>query len=72
MTQQDVPGDSSSADPPAESAPLEYQAPAPDRPAPQATPWFGYIGLGIALVSMLLGIAAVIFAIFWFVGWTRS
>lgn len=36
---------------------------------PQATepaPWFGFIGLGIALVAMLLGIAGVVWAVWYF------
>jgi hypothetical protein len=69
VTQQDASGDST----PAEitgSQPPEHQTP-PSQRAPEGAPWFGYIGLGIALVSMLLGIAAIVFAVFWFIGWTR-
>lgn len=72
MTQQDGSGGSRPADV-ADGSPLEYQTPSPaNQSAPEGTPWFGYIGVGIALVSMLLGIAAVVFAVFWFIGWTRS
>lgn len=72
MTQQDGSGDSSQPDATG-SPPLEYQSPqTTDAPAPQGAPWFGYIGLGIALVSLLIGIAGVVFAVFWFIGWTRS
>lgn len=70
VTQQDASGDSTPAEV-TSSQPLEHQTRA-SRPAPEGAPWFGYIGLGIALVSMLLGVAAVVFAVFWFIGWTRK
>jgi hypothetical protein len=60
----------------------------PDEPAPQVTeyakgdvlapewgeapPWFGYIGVMIAIVSMLLGIAAMVWFGFWVAQWLKS
>jgi hypothetical protein len=34
--------------------------------------WFGYIGVGIALASMLLGIAGIVLAVRYFIGWFGS
>jgi hypothetical protein len=57
---------------------IEYQSAAPFAPADgegdrdNTSPWFGYIGLGIALVAMLIGLAGVVAAIFLFIGWTQG
>lgn len=74
MTQQDAPSDPPSSEVPAETQPpLEYRSPAPQSSAPSDSPtWFGYIGLAIAMFSLLIGVLGMIFAIVWFIGWTRS
>lgn len=73
MTQQDASSDPPSDDVPAESQPLEYRSPPQQASAPSDSPtWFGYIGLGIAMFSLLLGVLGMIFAILWFIRWTRS
>lgn len=73
MTQHDAPNDPPSVEAPAEAQPLEYRSPGPHSSVPSDSPtWFGYIGLGIALFSLLIGVAGIVFAIVWFIGWTRS
>jgi hypothetical protein len=56
---------------------IEQPAALPASPDPQAqiddsAPWFGYIGMGIALVAMLLGLAGVVAAVLLFIGWTQG
>jgi hypothetical protein len=34
--------------------------------AAEPAPWFGFIGLGIALVAMLLGIGGMVWAVWYF------
>ncbi|HSZ54832.1 MAG TPA: hypothetical protein VK797_04180 [Tepidisphaeraceae bacterium] len=55
---------------------LEFQSPAAPAesadPRDTSSPWFGYIGIGIALVAMLIGLAGVVVAIFVFIGWTQG
>ena len=36
-----------------------------------SNPWFGYIGLGIILVSMVVGLIGVVLAVFFFIRWTQ-
>lgn len=38
----------------------------------EAPSWFGYIGVGIAIAAMLLGIAAMVFAVRYLAGWVGS
>lgn len=55
---------------------LEYRSP----PAPaesdarhdNSAPWFGYIGFGIALIAMLIGLVGVVAAVFYFISWTQG
>lgn len=52
---------------------LEYRTPDaedPDIAAP--APLFGYIGVGIAMVAMLLGVAGMIIGVVWFIGWLNA
>jgi hypothetical protein len=42
------------------------------RPLDNSSPWFGYIGIGIALVSMLLGLVGVVAAVIYFISWTQG
>jgi hypothetical protein len=73
VTQQDSPSDAAPDQVPAEPQPLEYRSPLPQASAPPDPPtWFGYIGLGIAIFSLLIGVAGMVFAVIWFIGWTRS
>ena len=73
MTQQDAPSETAPPEVIAESVPPQPQAPPPQTSAPSGpAPWFGYIGFGIAIVSMFIGIAGMVYAIIWFIGWTRS
>ena len=37
-----------------------------------SNPWFGYIGLGIAMVSMVIGLAGIVAAVFFFFRWTQG
>jgi hypothetical protein len=37
----------------------------------EAPSWFGYIGVGIAMVAMLLGIAGMVFAVMYLVKWAQ-
>ena len=57
-----------------DSGRLDYQSPAPptEPSADTSAPWFGYIGLGIAIVAMLLGLASVVVAVLVFIGWTQG
>lgn len=72
MTRQDEPDEVISASD-AKAQPLENHRPAPAPGALSDGPsWFGFIGLGIALVSLLIGIAGVVVAVIWFIGWTHS
>jgi hypothetical protein len=57
------------------------QQPAPRQPAPDllpqtqtdtSTPWFGYIGIGIALVAMVLGLVGVVAGVVLFISWTQK
>lgn len=36
-----------------------------------SNPWFGYIGLGIIIVSMVVGLVGVVVAVFFFIRWTQ-
>jgi formate-dependent nitrite reductase membrane component NrfD len=38
----------------------------------ERAPWFGYIGVGIALAAMLLGIAGMAMAVMYLWRWTGS
>lgn len=38
----------------------------------EAPSWFGYIGVGIAVAAMLLGIAAMVGGVMYFVRWAGS
>jgi hypothetical protein len=42
------------------------------RPVDNSSPWFGYIGVGIALVAMLIGLAGVVAAVIYFISWTQG
>ena len=44
---------------------------APQNSPAASAPWFGYIGLGITLVAMAVGLAAVVIAVLYFLhgGW---
>lgn len=78
MTQHDAsdaPAPAQSAgDPqgPADSPPIDYQTPPQTNTSADAPSWFGYIGLGIAIFSLLIGAAGMVLAAIWFIGWTRS
>ena len=54
--------------PPAEVIEAAAALSRPREPAP----WFGYIGLAIAVVSMLIGLAGLVVGVIYFIGWTRS
>ena len=58
----------------ADAEPLDYRtaAPASEDQRDNTSPWFGYIGIGIALVAMLLGMAGVIAVVVYFIGWTQA
>jgi len=52
---------------------LEYRTPDPkSSPAAGPAPLFGYIGVGIAIAAMLVGLAGMIFGVIWFIGWMNG
>ena len=75
MSEQDLPeepvvdGEVIGAEGRSQRQPLDYRAPeASDPQAAEPAPWFGYIGLGIAVAAMLLGFLGMIMAVIWLVG----
>jgi len=54
-----------SDDEPTEDATQEAKAPERNEPAP----WFGYIGLMLAIVSMIVGLLLMIVGVVWFIRW---
>ena len=44
----------------------------PDATGAEAVSWFGYIGIGIALAAMLLGIVGMVVAAVYLVNWLRG
>lgn len=69
---KDAPGDPHSSEQDTDPQPSGQRSPAHPVARADAPSWFGYIGLGIALASLLIGVAGMVLAVFWFIGWTRS
>ena len=59
----------------ADAETIEYRSPASppesDAKRDSNSPWFGFIGLGIALVAMLIGLIGVVAGVIYFIGWTQ-
>lgn len=54
---------------------IGYRTPAaepPDAPRDEPAPWFGYIGMGIAITAMLVGFAGMVLFILYFLGWSQG
>ena len=61
-------------DPPPEpdGTPIDYRTPAAGPAGREdATPWFGYIGIGIAIAAMLVGFIGMVLFILYFIGWSQ-
>ena len=60
----------------ADAETIDYQSPAApaesDAKRDNTSPWFGYIGIGIALVAMVIGLIGVVAAVIYFIGWTQG
>jgi len=57
-----------------DAAPIDYRTPAsqPAPPREESAPWFGYIGMGIAIAAMLIGFAGMVLFILYFLGWSQG
>ena len=55
-----------------EVEPIEYESAPVDVPAADASAsWFGYIGAGIVIFSMIIGLVGVVVAVLLFIRWTQ-